>query len=133
MNVLGTPTLDDLSFVTDQTALNYIKDFPQDQEPQNFKDKFPYASDTALDLMKGMVLFNPFFRLSIEECLEHPFFEKIRRKEREVKHDSMVDVDLDKLEEEPNIQTLRRICVQEITHFKNLKEKHGADKFMDHL
>jgi len=33
MNVLGTPTPDDLSFVTDQTAMNYIKDFPQDQEP----------------------------------------------------------------------------------------------------
>lgn len=30
MSVLGTPSLDDLSFVTDPTALNYIKDFPQD-------------------------------------------------------------------------------------------------------
>jgi len=58
-----------------------------------------------------MVLFNPFFRFNIEECLEHPFFEKIRRKEREVKHATMVDVDLDKLEEEPDIKTLRKICV----------------------
>lgn len=30
MNVLGSPSQDDLSFVTDPTALNYLKDFPQD-------------------------------------------------------------------------------------------------------
>jgi mitogen-activated protein kinase 1/3 len=74
-----------LSFVTDSTALNYIKDFPQDQQPQDFKLKFPFASDEAIDLMRGMMQFNPFFRLSIEECLAHPFFSKIRKKEREVK------------------------------------------------
>lgn len=28
MEVLGSPTEEDLSFVTDQTALNYIKEYP---------------------------------------------------------------------------------------------------------
>lgn len=61
--------------------------------------------------MRGMTQFNPFFRLSIEECLAHPFFAKIRRKEREVKQEAMVDIELDKLEEDPDIRTLRRICM----------------------
>jgi mitogen-activated protein kinase 1/3 len=88
MSVLGTPSEDDLSFVTDPTALNYIKEFPVDQAAEDFKKKFPFASDEALDLMKGMVQFNPFFRLSIEDCLAHPYFAKIRRKDREIKQDN---------------------------------------------
>jgi len=80
-----------------------------------------------------MTQFNPFFRLSIEECLAHPFFSKIRKKDREVKQENMVDIDLDKLEEEPDIRMLRRICVQEISHFKKLKELHGAAEFMNHV
>ena len=82
--------------------------------------------------MKGMVQFNPFFRFSIEECLGHPFFSKIRKKDREVKQEHMVDIDLDKLEEEPDIRMLRRICVQEISHFKKLRELYGPVEFMNH-
>jgi len=83
--------------------------------------------------MLGMVAFNPFFRLTIEECLAHPFFAKIRRKERETKQDNMVDIALDKLEEEPDIKTLRKICVAEINHFKQLKEQYGAAEFMKYI
>lgn len=45
----------------------------------------------------------------------------------------MVDVDLDKLEEEPDIKMLRKICVDEIKHFKTLKETYGPSNFMEHV
>ena len=85
MSVLGTPSEDDLSFITDPTALQYIKEFPSGQKGEDLKKKFPYASQDAIDLMQGMVQFNPFFRLSIEDCLSHPYFKKIRRQDREIK------------------------------------------------
>ena len=133
MNVLGTPSENDLSFITDPTALQYIKEFPTGQQMVDFKSKFPYASDEALDLMIGMVQFNPFFRYTIEDCLAHPYFKKIRRKDREIKQETMVDISLDKFEEEPDIMTLRKICIQEINHYKKLKEQYGVEHFFDHV
>ena len=81
----------------------------------------------------GMVQFNPFFRMSVEECLAHPFFSKIRRKDKEITQENMVDITLDKLEEEPDIKMLRKICLKEINHFKKLKDTYGAAEFMNHV
>lgn len=83
MSVLGSPSEADLSFITDPTAINYINEFPKDQKGEDFKKMFPYASDAALDLMKGMIQFNPFVRSTIEDILEHPFLKNVRKPERE--------------------------------------------------
>ena len=83
MQVLGSPTEEDLSFITDPTALNYISEFPKNQKGEDFKKMFPYASSQALDLMKGMIQFNPFVRSSIDTILEHPFLKNVRKKEKE--------------------------------------------------
>ena len=46
---------------------------------KTFAERLPYASDLALDLLKKMVSFNPYMRPKVEECLEHPFFVKLRQ------------------------------------------------------
>ena len=55
MSVLGSPTEEDLSFITDPTALNYINEFPKNQKGEDFKKMFPYASTEALHLMREMI------------------------------------------------------------------------------
>ena len=37
MEVLGSPTEEDLSFITDQTALNYIKEYPANYKGLDFE------------------------------------------------------------------------------------------------
>lgn len=37
MEVLGAPTEEDLSFVTDQTAINYLKEFQPSSQGIDFK------------------------------------------------------------------------------------------------
>ena len=49
MEVLGTPTDDDLSFITDSSAVTYLKDYPQGHVGINWKERFPYASPIAID------------------------------------------------------------------------------------
>jgi hypothetical protein len=44
----------------------------------NFKDFFPLTSDGLLDILKGLLEYNPVFRLTAAECLRNPIFDDIR-------------------------------------------------------
>lgn len=44
IGVLGYPSEDDRSFITDKVAIQYLDDFEKDQEKLDFKERFPFAS-----------------------------------------------------------------------------------------
>lgn len=44
---------------------------------------YPGATDEALDFLSKTLVFNPYFRITLEECFKHPFFAKVRRDEKE--------------------------------------------------
>jgi len=78
--VIGTPSEEDKSFVTDQKAIEYLDQF-QKIDKMDLKVKYPGATDEAIDFLNKTITFNPYFRLSIEDALEHPLFEDIRNEE----------------------------------------------------
>ena len=82
IKVLGSPKGDDLDFITDSQALDYIKCLPK-KKGINFKEIYPMASKKCLSFLKGCLKFNPNQRLSVKECVEHPLFEDIRNKKLE--------------------------------------------------
>mmetsp|Transcript_39853 Transcript_39853/g.29406 ORF Transcript_39853/g.29406 Transcript_39853/m.29406 type:complete len:106 (+) Transcript_39853:981-1298(+) len=99
MDVLGAPSEHDLSFVTDPTAIAYLQEYKASEKKGVDLDlRFPYASKEAMDLLRKMVQFNPFYRISIEECLAHPFFSNIRKQNLEVKAKKRIEIDLDTIE-----------------------------------
>lgn len=49
---------------------------------------YPGAGLDALDLLNKMLVFNPYFRVSVDEALNHPFFRKVKKVEKEVVADS---------------------------------------------
>lgn len=81
--ILGTPTEKDLTFVSDDKALEYLKSFPK-KTKKKFSDMFSAASGDALDFLEKTLQFNPDKRISIDECLEHPLFSEVRDKSVEV-------------------------------------------------
>lgn len=80
--VIGSPNEEDKSFVTDAKANEYLNAFPK-SERVNLATVYPGAGEEAIDLLHKILVFNPYFRLSIDECLEHPFFKKCRKPEKE--------------------------------------------------
>lgn len=74
--VLGTPTYDDISYISNEKALDFIKSIPR-RSRQSLDILFPDASPLALDLLRKMLTFNPNNRFTVEECLAHPYFEGI--------------------------------------------------------
>ena len=80
--VIGTPTESDKSFVTDLKALEYLEQFPPNPRA-DLKKKYPGSSDVAIDFLEKVLVFNPYYRSSLENCLEHPLFAQVRNLEKE--------------------------------------------------
>ena len=92
--VLGYPQKSDLAFISDQKAMDYIKCLPQ-KKGISFQEKFPKASKEAIDFLKKTLKFSPDLRLSIDEALQHPLFDKVRNKENEVFEDKDINLELE--------------------------------------
>lgn len=80
--MIGTPNESDKSFVTDQKALEYLETF-QNVTKTDLVAKYPGSSSEALDFLSRVLVFNPYYRISLKECLEHPLFAQVRNLERE--------------------------------------------------
>jgi serine/threonine protein kinase len=50
----------------------------------NLATVYPGAGEEAIDLLHKILVFNPYFRLTIDDCLDHPFFKKCRKPEKEM-------------------------------------------------
>lgn len=77
--VLGTPKSGDRSFITDQTAIDYMNVMCEKKHSNKLQSIFPKASHEVLSLVKGMLEFNPHYRISAAEALASPVFDSIRQ------------------------------------------------------
>jgi mitogen-activated protein kinase 1/3 len=41
--------------------------------------KYPGAPPEAIDLLHKILVFNPYFRISLKDAINHPVFDKVRR------------------------------------------------------
>eukprot|EP00455_Lapot_gusevi_P054509 TRINITY_DN874_c0_g1_i1.p1 TRINITY_DN874_c0_g1~~TRINITY_DN874_c0_g1_i1.p1 ORF type:complete len:400 (-),score=106.06 TRINITY_DN874_c0_g1_i1:395-1594(-) len=82
---LGTPTDDDLDWISNEKALQYILSLPK-QNPVSFErllatEKRPRPNPLAVDLIRRMLVFNPRNRISVEEALNHPYIRPLNVRE----------------------------------------------------
>ena len=90
-NLIGKPTEEDMSFITDEKALAYIMGFPQ-RAPANFSEIYPECQEEGLKMLKSMLQFNPFFRPTVDELLASPYFDEVRQ--FSIVYNAMHEVDL---------------------------------------
>lgn len=94
-SILGTPNDDDIDFVTDAKAIEYLKSFSSKRRV-NFEEIYPGSSAEALDFLQKTIVFNPKKRLTIEEALHHPYLSKVREAKREVLSSGAINMDFEK-------------------------------------
>jgi len=63
--LIGSPTDDDKSFVTDHKALEYLESFPWTGRV-DLNLKYPGAPAEAIDFLNRILVFNPYFRMSLD-------------------------------------------------------------------
>jgi len=122
---LGTPTEDDMAFISDPGARSYLKELPK-CEKKNFKEMYPFPGDEAIDLLNKMLQFNPYRRASLTECLEHPHLAEVRDTRKEVLAKTQIVLDFDY--EDVNRGILRELFVEEILYYRtffNRQKRNG--------
>jgi serine/threonine protein kinase len=78
---------------------------------------YPGAGEEAIDLLNRILVFNPYFRISIDEALAHPFFKKVRKTEKEVSALKSIEIEFEK--EHLDKKKLRSLFLEEIKFFKD--------------
>eukprot|EP00347_Sterkiella_histriomuscorum_P003244 403365038 len=136
-DVIGTPSEEDLAFVTDQKALDYLQSF-QEKPMTDLQKLFPGVGELAIDFLHKMLVFNPFLRPSIQQCIEHPYLDKLntyysqdlqRQKREGQEHLQYLEQNghnnLFEFENEQNLsfERLRTLFMEEVQVFKTQKEQ----------
>jgi len=63
-----------------------------------------------------MLCFNPYFRIGVDECLEHPYFKNVRVVDNEVSSKEEIYLNVEK-EENLTIERLRELFLEEVKIF----------------
>jgi mitogen-activated protein kinase 1/3 len=73
IDMMGYPSDEDLTFITNEHTLNYLKRLPK--KPQiKWEEKIPHASPLAIDLLSKMLAFSPEKRITVFQAIQHPYF-----------------------------------------------------------
>ena len=95
-------------------ALEYLEQFQQIPRA-DLKVKYPAATDESVDFIEKVLVFNPYYRISLEDALAHPLFEPVRQIEKEAIHGQSVSLDFEKLD--LNKATLRQLILEECQYY----------------
>ena len=113
-SALGTPSEDDMSFITSDLALNFMRKQPC-KPGVSFRTLFPDANPLALDLLSKMLCFHPDKRITAAEALAHPYIAGFRGTGDERMADAEFSFNFE--EEDLSHATLKRHYLQQIAKF----------------
>ncbi|CAI2361708.1 unnamed protein product [Moneuplotes crassus] len=115
-SMIGTPQDEmDVSFISDKQAEDYIKIFAN-KPGVDFEEKYPNASKEAIDLLTKMLTFNPYYRITLNEILNHDFFASVRDLEKEITSPKEIAFDFE-MEGDLSEKRLRELILEEVDHF----------------
>eukprot|EP00735_Rhodelphis_limneticus_P015118 TRINITY_DN9278_c0_g1::TRINITY_DN9278_c0_g1_i1::g.13289::m.13289 TRINITY_DN9278_c0_g1::TRINITY_DN9278_c0_g1_i1::g.13289 ORF type:complete len:471 (+),score=49.41,sp/P42525/ERK1_DICDI/60.68/3e-153,Pkinase/PF00069.20/1.4e-75,Pkinase_Tyr/PF07714.12/1.3e-34,Kdo/PF06293.9/7.8e-07,Kinase-like/PF14531.1/1.5e+02,Kinase-like/PF14531.1/0.048 TRINITY_DN9278_c0_g1_i1:124-1413(+) len=122
-DVLGTPSERDMQFIGDESARDYLKSLPFKPKIP-FETLFPNASKEAIDLLEGMLKFNPHERLTVEEALRHPYLASLHDPEDEPVAESHFDFNFEK--DITDEESSRNLVFKELLFFHPEAEEERA-------
>lgn len=73
---IGSPTEEDLVGCTNQCARDFIASFAR-VHPRPFPQFFQNSDVNELDILSRMLCWNPNKRITVDEALQHPYFESL--------------------------------------------------------
>ena len=121
LDVVGTPEPEDCTFIKDPAKLQVILDAPK-KVRKNFAEKYPAATPEMIDLLNKMLVFNPYKRITVDMCLDHPYFASIRNKAEEIAAPHPLHFDFEDEGELP-APRLVQLFQEDLAYFNTLREQ----------
>ena len=113
--VIGTPSEEELTFITDDKALLYLRSFGR-REKQSLALIYHSSNPALIQIMERMLVFDPRRRLTLEEALASPYFDEVRDLERERNAEVPADFEFEHIEG-ATLEQLRQYFIQEILKY----------------
>ena len=114
IEVLGTQDVNDLNFISNTSAKNFVMQY-QGIPKKDFKKILKCENLNAVDLVEKMLVFNPEKRYSIEQCLNHPYLKNMREGIEDPVFNGKINLDFD--DKNINLNHLFAFLVKEISSF----------------
>jgi len=92
---MGTPSEDDLTFITSERALSFIRK-QRGNPASSFETLYGRFDPLAQDLLRKMLVLNPSRRLTIDAALEHPYLASLHCADDEPVAESLFNFDWEK-------------------------------------
>jgi len=128
-SVIGTPN-GSLGWIELPEMRNYLRSLsPVPATP--LRDIYPAAPQTAIELLESMLRFEPFERLTVNEALQHRFFDSMSyRIASELAECPVASATIDFEHAEVTTGAMRKLIVAEIAHYTERTEAavrlHGS-------
>lgn len=96
LEILGKQDQEDLSFITDPSAVEYIGKMQRNIPKIDFEKEFQFTDSKILKILEKMLEFNPFFRKESADLLKNNVFDKIRIPKNEKPASEQIIMEIDK-------------------------------------
>jgi len=120
LDVLGTPPLDEFYAITSRRSRDYIRALPI-RKRRPFNALFPTATPAAIDFLQRTLTFDPKKRMTVDECLEHPYLEGYHDPDDEPVVQSLDPdfFDFDFHKDDLSKEQLKELLYEEVTSFRS--------------
>ncbi len=125
LEITGIPKLEDIEAIQSPLAMSMLESLPP-TKPKQLSALFPMSSDDALDLLKGLLEFNPQKRLTVEQSLDHPYVAQFHNLMDEPKREIDIDIELDDNTKYTPQKYREELYLHIKKKKKELREKHTA-------
>lgn len=99
-NVLGDPKPEECAWFDESISVRTLNSCLSQKPAQDFNVLFSSAPQSAVELLKGLIVFNPYSRLTAEEALQHRFFASLPNKKPFVRYSNTSRSEISKKSEE---------------------------------
>jgi len=127
-SVVGTPNEQELSLISNEQALKFMKSMPT--KPRcSLSARFPTASADAQDLLDRMLQFDPRNRITVSEALEHKYLATYHDAENEPVSNRTFQADFEGYEMDQ--ATLTKLLGKEVLYFHPHLKADAETSFAD--
>jgi len=131
LELIGKPKPEDIESIESQLAWNIIGSINITKK-KSFHSFFPKASETALDLIRKLLSFNPNNRLTAEESLKHKYVEQFSSPEEEIVCDTIIKISMND-NKKFSIREYREALYADIAKRKKEQRKKWQAKYLSQL
>jgi len=127
---IGSPNEEEIKKISDSKARHYLRELPH-HEGMPWDELLPRTNPLAIDLISKLLTFDVENRITVDQAIEHPYFQRVREPLLEKTH-KPIKFEFEDLKLESD--TMRAYILKEICHYNpDMYEKFEKLKVFDCL